>query len=563
MILREVFTKLGLKTDDTAFKKGDKSINKLVVGLKLLAGAFVAGKAAKAMFGVAKQVAALGDDIDKTSRRIGVNAQALQELRFAANLAGASNQDVTKSLRTLAKNAFEAQKGTRSFVEDFQKLGVTVTDSSGRLKPAEQLLTEFGDGMQRLKSDSERLALAQKLLGRSGTALIPLFAQGSEAIKEQRAELGQLGALLDKELIESSVEFTDNQLRVASAFQGVRNALARELFPVLIRAQKFFINLVKANQDFIRGDLARFVGRVVRAFGGLATGVFKVVGAFNDWLDQMDPLQRSLLSIGAIAAGLAVLLLLPGGSLLLLAGLLFLLIDDFSTWAQGGESAIGLVIDAFSGLLDQFPVLRDVLTALSPLFFAAFNGLREIVFNFTQFWIDVFTEGPEVAITRLIRRMADLGKAIVDFVFKPIREVSSFLDTVFKDLIGPEAAARLKGFGRSLDKALGVAPGTPGGAALQSFAAQIPFAGSLLPREAAQRAGFAPTVTNLVPRATASQPGAGPTVNTSTNLQITVNAAPGQDGKALSGEISQKVSEVIDRRNKQAIRALTTAGKRP
>ncbi len=91
-------------TISTAFKAKDqmtssvKRMNKAMAGfsktLRFIKAAFVGGVIVKAIGGFAKK----GDEIAKTARQIGLPAEALQELRFAADRQGVTSEILTKSL---------------------------------------------------------------------------------------------------------------------------------------------------------------------------------------------------------------------------------------------------------------------------------------------------------------------------------------------------------------------------------------------------------------------------------------------------------------------------------
>ena len=52
---------------------------------------------------------------------------------------------------------------------------------------------EVADGLKGLESDSEKAALAQQLLGRSGADLLPLFKEGSDGIANLQQQARDLG----------------------------------------------------------------------------------------------------------------------------------------------------------------------------------------------------------------------------------------------------------------------------------------------------------------------------------------------------------------------------------
>lgn len=358
MALRELVAVLGYKVDagsETKVKKSLGGVKKLAIGL---GAAFGARALVRGFSNIIKETRAIGDEVDKTSQRLGVNAQALQELQFAAGLAGASNADVVKGLRTLTKNAAEAADGTKSFVDDFAKLGVTVTDTNGNLKSADQLFAEVGDGLQGLATDSERLALAQVLVGRAGTQLIPLFNQGSEAIAAQRKEARELGGVYNDDLIKASVELTDDMARLDFLTRGLKATFAAEFIPILVETVRKLTTMARELR------------------GGVRRGAQFLAVAFKFMSQALVIVARNLPTVLALFVGLFVALFPMAALLTLLSGLILLVVDDLNMMGSGGSSVIGGLIGEFQNLLTETDSIID-----------AIGGIFQ---NAIKFWTDMF-----------------------------------------------------------------------------------------------------------------------------------------------------------------------------
>ncbi len=354
MIVRELISRFGFKVDKKDFKKVESRFSKL----QKIAGAAVAfvaaGAIAKAFTSVTAGVAAMGDAIDKTSKRIGVEAQALQELQFAAGLAGASHQDLASALRILSRNADEAGQGTKEYKDEFDRLGVSVKDSSGQLKSADALIVEMGDGLANLKTDMARVAIAQKLLGRGGAAMLPLLIQGTAAIREQRIEAQQLG-LFDRELIDLSVDLTDTNLRYSQSMQALKNIIAKQFLPGIIATKKAIVEWVKANREWLKQGITKafdFLGRVLTAVWWVIKDVARGVW----WLaSTTGGLVKELWELHGVGGKLAVLMAILGAALffpligaILLKVAIALLVADFVLWWKEGAKA-----DTIMGRLDK------------------------------------------------------------------------------------------------------------------------------------------------------------------------------------------------------------------
>lgn len=554
-VVRELIAKFGVRTDPTGFRKGEQGLQKLIRGAKLLAGAVVAGRATKALLNITAQTAALGDRLDKVSQQLGVNAQALQELEFAANLAGASNQDLSVALRTLARNALEAQQGSKEFAQDFQRLGVRVTDVNGRLKPAEQLLEELAGGFQRLTSDTERTALAQSLLGRSGSRLIPLLKQGSAAISEQRQEARELG-LLDKELIALSVEFTDNQRRVAGVLQGVRNVIAKFFLPSFIKMQKATVAWFKANRQVIAQKLKFVFQKIGDTIRRLSNFTSRVVKAFHDWLKSMPAISKQLLTISAIAIGLAVALLLPGGPLLLMLALIGLLIDDFEVWRKGGKSVIGDLLGSFTKFEAKIDALRERFGGVVDVVKFVSDRTQEIMFSLVQFIIDIFDKGPIEAVLNLGRNLKMVGDNMFGWLVAPAQEAADFLKTLFQDLWNFISQGFIDLFKSNVEAVKDIGRLIGGIFGGETLGAVSPVARIATPIGAIARAGAAGGI--AVPGPTARPIGGASIINAPTNrIEVNVKAGPGMNEAALADLTARKIDQALARQNRTTIQAIT------
>ena len=175
MALREIGLALGINVDKQGEQAAVGAMDKIKKAAALAAGAFAAFKGAKIIKGIVDEVRVMADEIGKTSTQLGFGVEALQEFRFAADLAGVSGSEFSDTVKKLQKNAFEAADGNIIFAETFKSLGVNVNDSNGELKSGEQLIIEMADGMAGLDNETERVAIAMRLMGRSGGKLCRYF----------------------------------------------------------------------------------------------------------------------------------------------------------------------------------------------------------------------------------------------------------------------------------------------------------------------------------------------------------------------------------------------------
>jgi len=356
MALRELLLKLGIDVDKSGVKNADQSLAKIKKAAIVAGAAFAAIKAVGAIKGVVDDVRAIGDELDKTSKQLGISTQALQEFRFAAGLAGVNGGEFSTSLRFLQKNAFEAARGSKSMEEAFAKAGVSVKDANGQLKNGEQLLIELGDGLAKTTNSTEKVAIAQTLMGRSGAKLLPLFEGGAEGMAKMREEARSLGGVLDQELIDATVQLTDDQFRLEQAWQGVKNEIATQVIPAFLKVTHAMTQIAKMLRGPVSvafkiisgifsaiGNIASFLNEKLQGlgtiFGTVATAA-GTLGVAMIILGRKSVFAAIRFAAGWIAAAAPILLIMG------LIGLLLLIVDDVVTFFKGGDSLTGRFVNA-------------------------------------------------------------------------------------------------------------------------------------------------------------------------------------------------------------------------
>lgn len=170
------------------------------------------------------------DEVTKASDRLGTNVETLQGFRFATELAGASAQDLELAWKTTGRNVSDAARGMGEGKIALEKLGISATDATGRIKTADQVMLEFADKLPKLSSEAEVTAAAMKLFGESGTKLLPMLRQGSEAMRDQIAE-GRALSVVTRDLAAKGEDFKDANLRLDRSMKSMRDTVVGAVLP--------------------------------------------------------------------------------------------------------------------------------------------------------------------------------------------------------------------------------------------------------------------------------------------------------------------------------------------
>lgn len=276
----------GLKKVRAAAGKLVPSFNQ-VRNMMLLSAAAVAGLTV-AIFALVKSAAKAGDEFDKMSKRLDVSAQTLSELKFAAELSGASIDDIEKSMKKLSKSAVDADRGLLTYKRAFDELGVSITDTDGKLKDTETLFNEVSQALVGLESNTKKTALAQELFGKSGTKLLPLFREGADGIAALREEARFLGITYSDEAAAGAAAFVDAQQRLTDSFKGVKIGIAEDLQGPLTNFFNNTSTLIAEN----RGEIIAMAKDWATAIGGMAQSVLVGGAEVIDFLSKVAKFHR-------------------------------------------------------------------------------------------------------------------------------------------------------------------------------------------------------------------------------------------------------------------------------
>ena len=198
--------------------------------------AAIAGAAVgAAMIAIAKTTANAGDEINDLSKRTGISTELLSSYKLAAEKAGSSLGGFATAMRGLSARMLDAQTGSAEAKRAFDALGVSVTDSNGKLRPLNEVLLDVANRFSRMEDGAGKAALAQDIFGRSGMELIPLLNQGAAGLKEEAEMAKTLGVVFSTEAAANADEFNDAMRDLRAVLEGMRNDIGNALIPVFTR----------------------------------------------------------------------------------------------------------------------------------------------------------------------------------------------------------------------------------------------------------------------------------------------------------------------------------------
>ena len=186
---------------------------------------------------------AAADAVGKTADKLGVGTAALQELRYAAQLAGIEQTTLDMALQRFTRRAAEAAKGTGEAKQALADMGIALKDQHGNIRRSEDLLNDVAEAFKDTKDPAERLRLAFKLFDSEGVAMVNMLVDGGAALEAVRQRARDLGIVLDEDLIRNAERAKDEMDTLGTVISANVTRALLGLAPALADASSWLANL--------------------------------------------------------------------------------------------------------------------------------------------------------------------------------------------------------------------------------------------------------------------------------------------------------------------------------
>ncbi len=172
-------------------------------------------------------------EIGEMASSLGMTVEQLSSLEYAAKLSGVEMEGLQTSFRKFNNAIFDEAKAVKENAGAFKSLGISVTDSNGKLKSNYDLFLETADALSKMSDGVQKSATAQLLFGKSGSTMIPMLNSGKDGIKKLAEEAYKFGVVLNTDTVAAADKFKDNMTRMASVSQGLITSFTSGLLPTL------------------------------------------------------------------------------------------------------------------------------------------------------------------------------------------------------------------------------------------------------------------------------------------------------------------------------------------
>lgn len=193
--------------DEKEFSRGLSRARSSLAGFSKGFGALLGGAAGaigiRELDQLATAAVKMGDEIGKAAKTAGIGADALQEYRHAAELAGNTQKQFDDAVARFNRRLGEGRNGNRAYAETFRQIGVTATDTN------ERALAKTFDHLAAIKDEAKRTSVATKVFGDDARRMALLVKDGAGALAAARKEARDLGLVLDADLVAAAERAQD------------------------------------------------------------------------------------------------------------------------------------------------------------------------------------------------------------------------------------------------------------------------------------------------------------------------------------------------------------------
>jgi hypothetical protein len=230
---------------DGAMRDIKSSVNVAKTAIETLGVTVGAGMFAEMIKGTIEAEAGLV----RLAQKAATSAEAMSSLTETAKRSSTDLDGIATGMQKLSKSMAEAGDGTSKAGKVFEALGISVTDASGQLRPAQAVMQELGQKLSSMSDQTLAVAFAQEVLGKSGANLLPFLYELAKA--------GELNAEVTNQQAKAAKDFEDNIKALEASGRALKISFVNEIVPSLI---EFTTRLLEAQKE--SNNLAEALFRV-------------------------------------------------------------------------------------------------------------------------------------------------------------------------------------------------------------------------------------------------------------------------------------------------------------
>ncbi len=368
---------------------------------------------------MATQTADAAGEIYDASQRMGISAESVQELGYAASQSGVDMETLEQAAKNLQK--------------------------SGSDLNLEQALTQIAG----ITDESERAAAAQELFGKAAYDLTPLLNEGVTGIDALKQEAVDIGAVMSNDAVAGAESFGDSLEKLKASFTGFQNEVMSALLPSMgniLEGLTGIITGADGAEEKLSTGINNFVNMLLQSIPKILQVAQTIIPTLiKGIVDNLPTLIKTAITIilqlvneiinmlpTILEAGIQILLAIINGIAEALPELIPTIVNVLLTMVQIIIDNLPLIIDAAIQII--LALVKGLLEAIPSII----DAIPEIIDSIITTLIDaiplIIDAGIQL-ITALVENLPAIISSIVKAIPKIITSILDKIDTLIPMLI--------------------------------------------------------------------------------------------------------------------------------
>lgn len=231
-----------------------------------------------------KETAEINKEYLHTSERLGIAVRTVSGLQLAYRDLGLPGQELEKHLVILSKLMDDAARGNATAQQTFDRLGVSLVDSVGKLRSLDAVFRDVSDGLARMENAQARVSVANDVFGRGAERVISVIGAGSRVMEDNIATAERWGQAVTERGARAAAILSDAIDGANFSFEGFKRNMAT----------RFTIGFVEdlGNASAATDRLATSMNRFGDTFENLGRLFTPVLDGIDLLIIALEKLQR-------------------------------------------------------------------------------------------------------------------------------------------------------------------------------------------------------------------------------------------------------------------------------
>jgi hypothetical protein len=245
------------------------------IGVSVVAGLGAAMAGVKKVVGMAFEGLDRIDALDEAASKIGITYNALQDLKFAAEMTGGSFEGMVSALAKMQANI-----ASGSATEALNKLGLSAQYLK-QLAPEKQF-AEINQRLSEVKNTGEKIDLTKGIYGKGGVELLNVINSGKDGLTEMSRQVELFGGHLTDAQRKMATMAQEDIEKLQAGWGFITDQIAIGVAPALLGITESIIKMAEKS-----GGLAAVFDGFAESLVNVVAAVADLAGFFNVFLQTV------------------------------------------------------------------------------------------------------------------------------------------------------------------------------------------------------------------------------------------------------------------------------------